>query len=79
VSAKPSQWFVSSVLLALAFPILFIGLAMIVWPILDMMPFPGSTHSAFFEWWVPGIPLSWLGSRLLRRGLHRRDSNDLSS
>ena len=57
--------------LALGMPVLVVGLACLVLPVLDMLPFPGSSQQAFFEWWIPGVPLTWVGVRLLRRGLAR--------
>jgi hypothetical protein len=61
--------------LTLALPLLFVGLLSIIYPVLDMLPFPGSSHEAFFEWWIIGIPLTWVGVRALRyavRGSLRR-------
>jgi hypothetical protein len=51
---------------------LFVGLACLVLPVLDMLPLPGSRQEAFFEWWIVGIPFTWIGVRLLRRGLADR-------
>jgi hypothetical protein len=52
-----------------AIPSLVLGLWFVVFPVLDMLPFPGSGQNGFFEWWIPGIPLTWLGLRALRAGL----------
>lgn len=49
--------------------VLFVGLFLVVWPVLDSLPFPGSSREYFFELWIPGIPLSLLGLYLVRRGL----------
>ena len=57
--------------LTLGVAVLFVGVACLVLPVLDMLPFPGSRQEAFFEWWIPGVPLTWIGVRLLRRGLAR--------
>jgi len=48
--------------------VLLVGLFLVVWPVLDSMPFPGSSQQFFFELWIPGIPLTWAGLWLLRRG-----------
>ena len=48
--------------------VLSVGLFLVVWPILDALPFPGSTGQYFLELWIPGIPLTWLGMSILRRG-----------
>jgi hypothetical protein len=58
-----------AVRLSFAIPLLFAGLSCLVLPVLDMLPFPGSRQEAFFEWWAPGIVLTWAGLWLLRRGL----------
>ena len=39
--------------------VLFVGLLLIVWPVLDSLPFPGSSREYYFELWVPGIPPHW--------------------
>ena len=54
--------------------LLFFGLLFVVWPVLDSLPFPGSSHEMFFEWWIPGIPLTWIGIYLLRRGRGRKST-----
>ena len=53
----------------LAAPLLLVGLWCVIWPVLDVLPFPGSDEQAFFELWLFGIPLTWAGLRLLRYGV----------
>jgi len=52
--------------------VLFVGLFLVVWPVLDSLPLPGSSGQYFFEFWLAGIPLGFVGMRLLRRGLPPR-------
>jgi len=55
--------------LVIGLPVLFVGLFLVVWPVLDCLPFPGSTQQCFIEWWLVGVPLTWAGLALVRRGL----------
>jgi len=53
----------------LAIPLLFVGFWSLTYPVLDMLPFPASSQSAFFELWIIGIPATVFGLGLLRRGV----------
>lgn len=48
--------------------LLVVGLWLVVWPVLDALPLPGRSGESFFELWVFGIPLTWAGLRVFRRG-----------
>ncbi len=67
------------VALAVALPLLFVGLWLIVHAILDMSALPGATHSILVEWIVVGVPLTWLGLRLLRYAVRREQTRGPST